>query len=325
MKPRNTRIAAVLIASALVAGTAAAQEYPSKPIRFVQPSASGVQSDTALRAILAKLNEKFGWNTVVDNRPGGQFVPSTTSVTQADPDGHSVLVLYQSVTIVPHARKDNPFNILRDLAPVALIGTIPVVLAAHPSVPTKTLQELVAYSKANPGKLNYAMPGGVGSSTHLTGEFLKLATGLNMVSVSYKDTTSALPDIYENRVQLGIAPLGNFLAGIQSGKVKAIAITSAKRDPLAPDVQTMIEATGNQDLDLDSWAGWAVPAKTPRPIIDRLYRAFAEVIQMPDLRAQMQKLGMTPAVETPDAFRKRLEDSDRRWERTIREAKITFN
>jgi tripartite-type tricarboxylate transporter receptor subunit TctC len=313
-----------VIAAALATAPASAQQYPSKPIRFVQPSAAGVQLDVGLRAILAKLNERFGWNTVVDNRPGGQFIPSTTAVTQAEPDGYTVLNLVQSVTIVPFARKDAPFDIKRDLAPVVLIGTIPLALVVHPSVPAKSLNELISYSKANPGKLNYAIPGGSGTSTHLTGEYLKLATGLNMAPVSYKDTSTVFADIFENRVAVAISATGNWLPHFKAGKVRGIAVTSAQRDPNTPDLPTMIEATGNKELDLDSWAGWAVPAKTPRAIIDRLYQAYAEVIKMPDLREQLMKVALTPALENPEVFGKRLDDSARRWERTIREAGVKF-
>jgi tripartite-type tricarboxylate transporter receptor subunit TctC len=317
--------ACALALTALVPLASAAQTWPTKPIRFVQPSAAGVQLDVGMRAILAKFKEKFGWDTVVDNRPGGQFVPSTTAVTQAEPDGHTVLNLVQSVTIVPVARRDAPFDLNRDLAHVTLVGGLPLALVVHPSIPVRTLAELVAYSKANAGKVNYAIPGGTGTSTHLSGEYLKLVSGLDMTAVSYKDTSTVFPDLYENRVQVAISSLGNWVEAFKAGKVRGIAVTGKRREALAPELPTLIEMTGNPDLDLDSWAGWSVPARTPRAVIDRLHRAYVEVLQLPELRESLVKVGITPTAETPEEFTRRVVDSQRRWERTVREAKLTLN
>lgn len=324
MKTALTKSAALFALTFAVTGVARAQDWPSKPIRVIQPSASGVSTDTVARAILKNISDRTGWTMIVENRPGGEFIPSTTAVTGAPRDGYTVLNLVQSVTIVPFSRKDVPFDLRRDLAPVTLLGTIPLAMVIHPSLPARNLTELIAHSKANPGKLNYAVPGGTGTSGHLTGEYVKLATGLDMAAVPYKDTSTAYADLYENRVQIAISAVGNWIQGINAGKLRPIAVTSQKRDASAPNIPTLIELTGNKALDLDSWVGWAVPAGTPRPIIDRLHREYQVALQSKELREQMIKLGITPGSETPEEFGQRVEASLKRWERVIREVGIQF-
>jgi tripartite-type tricarboxylate transporter receptor subunit TctC len=312
MTPRRRVLALLAAASgALPLGAAAQGVFPSRPVRIVVPFAPGGSTDAIARLIAAKLSEQFGQNVVVENKAGANSIIGTGEVAKAAPDGHTLLVVTPSLTINPFVVAKLPYDASKDLAPVTLISRSPYVVGVSNEVPAANLRELIAYSKANPGKLSYAS-GGNGTGAHLTTESFKMATGVDMVHVPYKGTGPALPDLVAGRVALifDVEPVLGPM--IKDKRVRGFAITGAQRSATAPDVPTMAEA-GVPGFVTGSWIGLFAPAGTPADIVQRLQQEVRRALQAPDAAERMRSLGTETVASTPAEFATHLRAETERW------------
>ena len=289
-----------LFAMLVLACTAHAQ-YPARAIKIVVPYAAGGLPDTMTRAVTPKLGEALGQPVVVENMGGAGGISGVTEVARAQPDGYTLLVAdVGQIAINPHLFSKLPYAPLKDLAPVSLIGTSPLYLVAHPSVPVNTLKELVAYAKANPGKLNYGSSG-IGSIHHLATEALKAGFGIDLVHVPYKGTGQSVPALLGGQVALLYSALPSIAGHLKDGKVKILAISSAKRSTQTPEVPTVAES-GIPGYDYVAEIGLLAPAGTPREIIQRLAGEMAKVVKQPDVVQRFTQLGIDPVGSTPQEY-----------------------
>lgn len=308
--------------AALIAGTALAQdECPGKTIRLVVPFATGGVTDSSARAIVDKLGARLGQTVVIDNRPGASGNIGTDAVAKAAPDGCTLLLGFDgTLAINPHIFAKVPFDPLRDFEPITKLGDATLILVAHPSVPANTLQELIALGRSKPELLSFGTSG-AGGTPHLAGELLKLQTGMQMKHVPYKGGGPALVDVLGGHIPLVYTAVAGAQQHVKSGKLKAIAVSSEKRSPALPDVPTFIES-GVPGFVADSWVAVLAPAKTPRPIIDRLQREIAAVLAMPEIRDRYATLGIDPSGNTPEQFGAQLRADHARWEKVVKQAQI---
>ena len=285
----------------LAVACAAHAQYPARAIKIVVPYAAGGLPDTMTRAVTPKLGESLGQPVVVENMGGAGSISGVTEVARSQPDGYTLLVAdVGQIAINPHLFSKLPYAPLKDLAPVSLIGTSPLYLVAHPSVPVNTLKELVAYAKANPGKLNYGSSG-IGSIHHLATEALKAGFGIDLVHVPYKGTGQSVPALLGGQVALLYSALPSIAGHLKDGKVKILAISSAKRAAQTPEVPTVAEA-GIAGYDYVAEIGLLAPAGTPREIIQRLAGEVAKVVKQPDVVQRFTQLGIDPVGSTPQEY-----------------------
>ena len=290
-----------LLAALVMAASAHAQNYPARAIKIIMPYAPGGLPDTMTRLVGGKLAEPLGQPIVVENMGGAGGINGVAEVVKATPDGYTLLVAdVGQVAINPHLFSKLPYQPLKDLAPVSLIGTSPLYLVAHPSVPAKSLKELVALAKKEPGKLNYGSSG-IGSIHHLATEALKAGFGIDLVHVPYKGTGQSVPALLGGQVALLYSALPSIAGHLKDGKVKMLAISSAKRSPHTPDVPTVAE-NGIAGYDFVAEIGLLAPAATPREVIQRLAGEMAKVAKQPDVVKRFTELGIDPVGSTPDAY-----------------------
>ena len=320
MNPR--RHAVVLgFAFALVAGVTHAQgDWPNHPIRMIVPYPPGGGTDVVARIVNEKLSQELGQPIVIDNKGGAGGSVGTEIASKAAPDGYTILLTLSSHTINPKLFPKLGYDVERDFIPISLAASIPQILVANPSVPATNMQELLAWMKANAGKVNYASVG-VGSPAHIAGELLKLKSGVQMTHVPYKGGGPAMTDVIAGQVQLAIVSMPAALQFVKAGRVKALAVASAKRSASAPDVPTIAE--GGLDVVVESWYGVLVPAKTPAPIVAKLNAAMVRVLAMPDVKEKLFAQGAEAVSNSPAEFEAIIKDELGKWEYVIREAKIT--
>lgn len=311
--------AVMAVAAAL---PAAAQDYPSQPIKIIVPTAPGGVADIVGRAFAQKLNEA-GKTAVVENKTGAGGAIAADSVAKSPPDGYTVYVGFHATNaILPHLQKLN-YNPETDLVPVTIAAKTANVLVVNPSVPAKTMKELIAYAKANPGKLTFASQGN-GSTGHIVGEQFKSAAGIDIGHVPYRGAAPAAQDLIAGHVTMLFDVLTTAVPQIQSGKVRAIAIADSKRAPSLPDVPTVAEA-GLPELESGPWFGFFVPAKTPKPVIDWLYAEAKKAFSSPDVQAQFAKQNLTAMLASPEDTRKFVAGEYKRWGDVIKKADIKLN
>ena len=284
----------------LLAGTAFAQGYPSKTIRMVVAFPPGGIADFAARSVSHGLSDALRVPVVVENRPGAGGAIGAELVAKAAPDGYTVLVTSISHTINPIFNKKLPFDTRRDFAPVMLIADAPNILVLHPSVPARSLPELIGYARAHPGALGYASSG-IGTSTHLCGELFKLMAKVDLVHVPYKGGGPAVADLLGGQVQMMFAPLPTALEHVRAGKLRGIAVTGAQRFAGAPEFPPMADA-GLPGYEVSGWSGMFAPAHTPRAAIDRLAQETAKLLREPAIKERFLTQGAEPAVKMPDEF-----------------------
>jgi tripartite-type tricarboxylate transporter receptor subunit TctC len=288
-----------LAACALVtAATAEAQTWPARPIRMIVPFAAGGGTDIQARLFSAKLQPTLG-TVIVDNRPGGGGNIGAELVAKAPPDGYTVL--FQSASLAVNAtlyRKLN-YSAVRDLAPVLLVSSTPLVLVVHPSVPAKNVKDLIALAKARPDKLNYASTSS-GSTSHLAGELFKTMTGTRITHIPYKGSGPATTALMGGEIDMLFSPMPPTVPQVQAGRLRALAVTTPKRSPIMPDVPPMNDTL--KGFESDNWYGMFFPAGTPREIINRFHAEMSKVLKDADVRALMAKEGAEPLGSTPEEF-----------------------
>ena len=303
-----------LFAAALIAWPALtlAQRYPDKPLRVVVPYVAGGNIDVTARLFSEGLGELLGQVFIVDNRPGANGNTGTAQVARSVPDGYTFgMISAATLTINPALYRNMGFDVEKDLTPVSIVASAPMVLVVHPTMPFRTMAELLVYAKANPGKLNYGS-GGNGSLAHLSGEMLRVRGGIDIVHIPYKGAALALNDALAGQIQLVFDTLNTSAPLIQDGKLRAIAVTSAKRSPAFPDVPTVGEA-GVRDYAADTWAGLVGPAGLPRDITVRVHAALAKIAAREQTITRLAAVGSKAAAETPEQFVATIKSEKARW------------
>lgn len=280
---------------------AAAQQWPDKPVRVILSVPAGATPDFTARLIFPGLSQQLGVSLVADNRAGGGGVIGAEIASKAAPDGYTLFISSPgALTILPHLRKGLPYDTLRDFQPVSLISVGPFVLMAHPSVPAKNIQELIALAKAQPGKLNYASAGN-GVANHLAGELFKQMAGVDIVHVPYKGAPQAVSDVLAGHMQLMFNSIAPIVPHIKSGKIRVLGVASAQRSPQMPELPTIAES-GVPGFEAVNWFGMFAPAKTPRTIVNRVNAAVAGTIKSPEMQARFIALGADPVGSSVEEF-----------------------
>ena len=302
----------------------AAPAYPTKSIRLIVPLAPGGGNDTIARLIGLKIAPTLGQQVVIDNRPGAGGIIGVELVAKASADGYTLLLANAAVmSIVPHAQQKIPYDPLKDFAPVSLIASAPLLVVVHPSLPVRTMKELTALAKAKPAAINYAS-NGVGTGTHLATELYAMMTGVKMVHVPYKGLSLAMTDLMSGQVPLMFSSAVAMLPHVKTGKLRAIAMTGARRSQALPEVPTVAE-TGLAGYEASSWYGVSAPAGTPRAIVERLNREIVTVVKSKELQDRFNSEAVLPAGNTPEEFAAHIKSEFERMGRLIREAKIVLN
>ncbi|MGE0798147.1 MAG: Bug family tripartite tricarboxylate transporter substrate binding protein [Lautropia sp.] len=317
------RLARLLLMFALVcpAPWAAAQPYPSKPIRLIANYGAGSSIDIIARLVAKPLSEQLGQPVVVENKPGAGGDLATDFIAKSPKDGYTLGFASPGPLVFnPMMRKSMPFA-PGDIAPVILLATGPNVILVNPEVPAKTLSELVGYVKANPGKVAFASAGN-GTSGHLAGELFRHLTKTDILHVPYKGNAEAVTDVIAGRVQVLFSGVPPIRAQVESGKLRAIAIADARRAPQLPGVPTVAEA-GLPGAESGAWYGILAPSGVPAPVLDRLNAEFGKVLQRPEVRKQFDTLGIEPAGNSRSSFEKMIADEIARWKPLFESTKIT--
>lgn len=303
------------------APASAQQDYPSKPIRLIVPFAPGGVTDTGARVVADKLGQRLGQQVVVDNKPGASGNIGTQMVAMAAPDGYTLLLGFDGTMVInPHVYAKVPFDTLKDFAPVSKIGDAALIIVAHPSVPAKTVQELVAYSRSIPGGVSYGSAG-TGSTPHLAGELLKARTGANLVHVPYKGGGQAMADVVGGTLPMLYTAVAGAYPFVQKGLVKAIAVSSKQRLASLPDVPTVAES-GVPGFESVSWIGILAPAGTPKPIVDRLQREIHAVVLSPEIKERLASLGIAASGNTSEEFGLQLKSDLAHYAAVVKTANI---
>ena len=305
-------LAAALLAALLGQATASAQPYPNKVIRVIVPFTPGSPVDAAARVMMQHLQARIGQNIVIENRPGGGSTIGTKAVASAAPDGYTLLLTGPQLTYLPYLYPTLDIDLTKHLAPVATVATWSHLLAVSPDVPAKTVAELVAHGKANPGKLVFGY--GLATAPHILGETFKRTAGLDLVNVSYCGGEQARADLLGGRVHINFATVPSLRALIQEGKVRALGFTGPKRDPDFPDVPTMIESgLPEVGFNPDVWIGIMAPAGTPPEVLDKLNATVNETLRSPQMLASLRQLGFEPDAKTPQEFAAFLKSEIAKW------------
>jgi tripartite-type tricarboxylate transporter receptor subunit TctC len=313
MRTLRLLLAVLLAAFSLVA---AADDYPSRPVRIVVPFAAGGPADVYARFLAQRLQEAMGQPFVIENRPGGGSVVGTEIVAKSAPDGYTLLLMSNTHTVNESLMPNKPFQLMRDFTPVAPINYSDLVLVVNPAVPAKTLQELIALAKSEPGKLNYASSG-PGTPYHMAGELFKSMAGLDIVHVPYKESSAARTGVLGGQVEMMFDAVTVMSGHVKAGKVRALATSGKVRSAVMPDVPTLSEA-GVPGYEAVIWLGLIAPKNTPPAIVDRLNAEITRIVSRPDTQAEWAKQGAVAMTMSPDAFGKFLCGDIVKWERIVR-------
>src|SRR5437588_1428551 len=312
---------AVVLARGLSARIPAwAQEWPAKPVRFIVPYPPGGGTDVIARIVQNRLSEALGQPIVIENHGGAGGTVGTEAAAKSPPDGYTFLFTLSSHTINPLLYKVN-FDVERDFAPVSLIVSVPQLIAAYPGAPIETVADIVTMAKQHPGELHFASVGN-GTPSHIAGELLKLRTVIDIVHVPYKGGGPAVADTLGGQVPLIIVTMPAALSHVRAGKLRALAVTTVKRSPGAPEIPTVAEALKIPDYEVDSWYAMFAPAKTPPAIVARMQMEIAPVIQPPDEQHKLLEQGGDPVGSTPEELDRVVKSELRKWAELIRDAKI---
>ena len=310
----------ILALGLFAAAPAWAQDWPAKPVRFIVPYPPGGGTDLIARIVQKRLSEALGQPIVIENRGGAGGAVGTEAAAKSAPDGYTFLFTLSSHTINPLLYKLN-YDVERDFTPVTLIVSVPQLIAAYPGAPFKSMQDVVAMAKADPGKLNFASVG-TGTPSHIAGELLKLRAGIDLVHVPYKGGGPAVADALGGQVSLIIVSMPAAISFVRAGKLRALAVTTIRRNPGAPEIPTVAEALKIPDYEVDSWYAMFAPAKTPPAIVARMQKEVARVIQLPDVKQMLLLQGGDTVGSTPEELDRVVKGELRKWAELIRDAKI---
>ncbi len=317
-------LAALILASAFAGQNALAQQWPSKPVRIINCFAAGGPSDLLSRAVGDKLQATWGHPVIVEAKPGADGLIGMEFAAKAPADGYTlVTVPVGNAVLLPNLKSKLPYDIARDFVPVTMLATVQNVLIVGSSVPATNVKDLIALSKANPGKLSFASPG-LGSSPHIAGEMLKATTGLDMIHVAYKGTGPAVNDVMGGQVTMFFSQMSSALPNIKQGKLKAIGVASLQRHPAAPDIPTIAEQ-GYPGFEATAWYAFFAPAGTPPDIVQRIAADTNKALQLADVREKLSALGADPVGGTPEEFARRLRAENTRWGDAIRKSGVKID
>lgn len=317
-----SRIAMLLTMAVLPSGYALAQTYPAKPIRIIVSVAAGGGVDTTARIVGQHLTQAWGQQVVIENRPGAGGTIAAEAVARAAPDGYTLLMASSGAAITPGLYK-LPYDAVTDFAPVTVVVVAPSVLVVHPSLPVRSVKELIAFAKARPNELLFASSGN-GSPAHMGLELLKLMTGIKMVHVPYKGTAPSITDLVGGRVSATASSVVSTMPHVNAGRLRALAVTSGKRSLGVPQLPTVAEA-GIPGFANDVWYALFAPAATPRNIVARLAEEISRAIAQPDLRERMLAAGLEPLGNSPDEFAAYFRAEVAKWSKVIREAGVRLD
>jgi tripartite-type tricarboxylate transporter receptor subunit TctC len=316
---RFLQLAAGVAALALRPRGAGAQAYPTRPVRIIIGVPPGGPLDLSARLIGQRLSERLGQPFIIDNRPGAGGNLGTEAVVRAPPDGHTLLLAFAANAINASLFATLNYDFIRDIAPVASINRIPIVLAAHPAFPAKTVPELIAYAKANPGKVDMATPG-KGTGPHLAGELFKMMAGVEMVHVPYRGSGPMMPDLLSGQVKIAFDAASSFIAHIRAGKLRALAVATATRLEALPEVPTVAETVPG--FEASGWCGIGAPRNTPTAIIDTLNREINAALADPAIEARLADVGAVVLAGSPADFGQFIAEETRKWAKVVRFAGI---
>jgi len=307
----------------LLPGATAAQSYPSKPVRLVVPIAAGGSTDIVARALARQLTDLWKQSVVVDNRPGATTIIGTELVAKAPADGYTLLVTLAPFTVNPGLHAKLPYDTLADFAPITLLNTTPLALVVNPSVPARSVRDLIALARANPGKLNFGSAG-AGGSNHLAGELFNTMAGVKMMHVPYKGNAPALTDLVGGHLDLIFNGVLSALPLITSGKLRALAITSRERSSALPDLPTVSEA-GLKGFEAVAWVGLSAPARTPAAVLDRVSADAMRVVRTPEFSERLKQDGSNPVGNTPEQYATFVRDEIGKWAKVVKFAGVKAN
>jgi tripartite-type tricarboxylate transporter receptor subunit TctC len=311
---------AVLISLVFSATAASAQNYPYKPIRIIVPFAAGGAVDALARILSVRLQDSFGQPVIVENRAGAGGMTGADVVAKSPPDGYTILQNTNGQAISPAIYRTLPFDTLKDFIPVTQLVATSTVLVANPKLPAKTVQELIALAKAHPGKLNYGMTG-VGNSLHLTMEMFKRAAGIDIQAVPYRGDALLNPALIAGEIDVAIVPIGTIVPLIEGGQLRALAINSAQRSAVLPEVPTVSESA-IPGFEAAGWQGYFVPAATPHEIVERIQREAAAAIALPDTQVRLKAMGNEAVASKPEEFSAKFRADVAKFQQVVREAGI---
>lgn len=309
--------------SLALAGAAAAQGWPSRPIRIISPWAPGGPAEGLARVVTLKMSEALGQPIVIEAKPGANGTIGTAFVAKATPDGYTILLSHLGPTaIAPALQKDLPYDPLKDFEPITQVVAGPTLLVVRNDLPVKNVRDLVEHAKANPGKLSYGSVG-VGSTTHLAGELLNALAGISTVHVPYKGSTPILTDLMGGRLDFAFIGISGSIQQARAGQVRALAISTLKRSPNFPDIPAVSETVPG--FELNSWYGMMAPAGTPKAIVQRLQREVASALQKADVLEWMKQNGLDPVGSTPEEHAAHIRTELAKWAKIVRDARISTN
>ena len=317
------RFASLALAAAMLvvpAGNALAQAYPTKPITLIVPFPAGGTTDALARTVGQKLQEAWGQPVIVDNRGGAGATIGANMVAKAAPDGYTLLMGAIHHTIAPSVYKKLPYDFQKDLAPVTVVAVVPNVLVVNPSVPAKSVKELIAYAKANPGKLTFGSNGN-GTAQHLIGTQFNLLAGTDIAHVPYKGSGPLTTDLMAGQISMSFDTVTPVLPFIKTGKLRPLAVATAKRSSALPDVPTLAES-GLAGFDVASWYGVLVPVKTPPEIVKKLHDEIAKILQMPDVQKRFAELGAESIGNTPEQMAAQIKAETEKFAKLVKEANV---
>ena len=315
--------AAAAAAACLLAGAAAAQSYPARPVRLLVAQSPGGSADIVARAVAQKMGDALGQQFVIDNRGGASGIIATETAAKAVPDGYTLLITSSTFGVNPGLYKKLPYDPFRDIAPISLLAAAPNILVVHPSLPVKSVKELIALARAKPGYLNYGSSGN-GGSPHLAAELLRLRTGIDIVHVPFKGAPAAQVALMAGQTHMNFSSMPSAIGHVRAGKLRALAVTSVKRSPAVPELPTMME-TGIKDFETAAWQGFFAPAKTAPAIVGVLNREAAKAIQSPELKERLSPEGAEPVANSPEEFRVWLRHEITKWTAVIKAANIRID
>jgi tripartite-type tricarboxylate transporter receptor subunit TctC len=299
---------------------ALAQAYPDHAVKIIVPFASGGPTDAMARVLAQKLTENLGQSFVVENRAGAGGNIGMSLGAKAAPDGYTLTMVSSSFVVNPSLYSNVPYDANKDFLPITLAAASPNLIVVNPAVPAKTLQELVALVRANPGKYSYAQPG-IGTTPHLSGELLRLTAGIDIVSAPFGGAGPAIASVLAGHTPVAFTALPPAMAHVKGGTLRALAITGAKRNPELPDVPTMAEA-GFVGQEAETMQGLLAPAGTPKDVVEKLHREVVKIVSQPDTRVKLLAMGFDPVGNTPEQFSTYINSEITRWSKVIREAKL---